>query len=209
MAAIEAILTKYDNSENNPLDEMSAISKINEIKKLLGFSVEEETPAVKFAESTLVDGTVIRFPGDEIAMLGVGSVLEVQTPDGEFVPAPDGTHETAEGYLVTTEGGVVTQIVEKGEVEPVPVEQNQGFARVEAEFEAKFNEQSALIARLTGLVENLTNAQAKTLEVIEQFSAIPAAEPAKKVNALKGEAARREERIEKFAEAIRKIKTQK
>ncbi len=47
------------------------------------------------------------------------------------------------------------------------------------------------------------------LEVIEQFSAIPAAEPAKKVNALKGEAARREERIEKFAEAIKKIKTQK
>jgi hypothetical protein len=47
------------------------------------------------------------------------------------------------------------------------------------------------------------------LEVIEQFSAIPAAEPAKKVNALKGEAARREERIEKFAEAIRKIKTNK
>jgi hypothetical protein len=58
-------------------------------------------------------------------------------------------------------------------------------------------------------VENLTNAQAKTLEVIEQFSAIPAAEPAKKVNALKGEAARRDERIEKFAEAIRKIKTNK
>jgi hypothetical protein len=209
MAAIEAILTKYDNSQINPLDEMSAINKINEIKKLLGFAVEEETPAVKFAESTLVDGTVIRFPGDEIAMLGVGSVLEVQTPDGEFAPAPDGTHETAEGYLVTTEGGVVTQIVEKAEVEPVPVEQNQDFASVKAEFEAKFNEQAAVIARLTGLVENLTNAQAKTLEVIEQFSAIPAAEPAKKVNALKGEAARRDERIMAFAESIRKIKTQK
>ena len=210
MSAIEAILTKYDNSQINPLDEMSALNKINEIKKLLGFSVDEETPAVKFAESTLVDGTVIRFPGDEIAMLGEGSVLEVQTPDGEFVPAPDGTHETAEGYLVTTEGGVVTQIVEKAEVEEVvEVETSTEMASVKAEFEAKFNEQAALIAKLSGLVENLTNAQAKTLEVIEQFSAIPAAEPVKKVNALKGEAARREERIEKFAEAIRKIKTNK
>jgi uncharacterized protein YjcR len=83
------------------------------------------------------------------------------------------------------------------------------MASVKAEFEAKFNEQSALIARLTGLVENLTNAQAKTLEVIEQFSAIPAAEPVKKVNALKGEAARRDERIMAFAESIRKIKTNK
>ncbi|NBW15243.1 MAG: hypothetical protein EBR82_45345, partial [Caulobacteraceae bacterium] len=204
MAAIEAILTKYDNSENNPLDEMSALNKINEIKKLLGFSIEEETPAVKFGESTLVDGTVIRFPGDSPE---VGAVLEVQTPDGQYAPAPDGTHETADGYLVTTEGGVITDIQEK-QME-TPTAQSEDFASVKAEFEAKFNEQSALIARLTGLVENLTNAQAKTLEVIEQFSAIPAAEPAKKVNALKGEAARREERIEKFAEAIRKIKTNK
>jgi hypothetical protein len=104
----------------------------------------------------------------------------------------------------------VTQIVEKAEVEEVvEVETSTEMASVKAEFEAKFNEQAAIIQKLTGLVENLTNAQAKTLEVIEQFSAIPAAEPAKKVNALKGEAARREERIEKFAEAIKKIKTQK
>lgn len=205
MAAITAILTKYDNSENQTLDEMSALNKINEIKKLLGFSVEEEEPAVKLGETTLVDGTVVRFPGES---LEVGAVLEVQTPDGEYAPAPDGTHETADGYLVTTEGGVVTDIQEKA-AEVAPVEQGEDFASVKAEFEAKFNEQSALIARLTGLVENLTNAQAKTLEVIEQFSAIPAAEPAKKVNALKGEAARRDERIMAFAEAIRKIKTQK
>jgi len=202
MAAITAILTKYDNLEKQTLDEMSALNKINEIKKLLGFSVEEE-PVVKLGEATLVDGTVVRFPGES---LEVGAVLEVQTPDGQYAPAPDGTHETADGYLVTTEGGVITDIQEK---QAAPVAQSEDFASVKAEFEAKFNEQSALIARLTGLVENLTNAQAKTLEVIEQFSAIPAAEPAKKVNALTGEAARRDERIMAFAESIRKIKNQK
>lgn len=209
MSAIAAILAKCDNLKFETLSEMSAINKLNEIKKLLGFSVEEE-PAVKFAESTLVDGTVIRFPGDEIAMLGVGSVLEVQTPEGDFVPAPDGTHETAEGYLVTTEGGIVTEIVEKAQ-EEAPAEEMEvdQFAAIREEYSAKFAEQQDAIAKLTAAIERLTNAQAKTVEVIEQFSAIPAAEPVKKVNGLRGEAARRDEQLEKFAAAIRNIKNAK
>jgi hypothetical protein len=209
MSAIAAILAKCDNLKFETLSEMSAISKLNEIKKLLGFSVEEE-PAVKFAESTLVDGTVIRFPGDEIAMLGVGSVLEVQTPEGDFVPAPDGTHETAEGYLVTTEGGIVTEIVEKAQ-EEAPAEEMEvdQFAAIREEYSAKFAEQQTAIEKLTAAIERLTNAQAKTVEVIEQFSAIPAAEPVKKVNGLRGEAARRDEQLEKFAAAIRNIKNAK
>ena len=209
MSAIAAILAKCDNLKFETLSEMSAINKLNEIKKLLGFSVEEE-PAVKFAESTLVDGTVIRFPGDEIAMLGVGSVLEVQTPEGDFVSAPDGTHETAEGYLVTTEGGIVTEIVEKAQ-EEAPAEEMEvdQFAAIREEYSAKFAEQQDAIAKLTAAIERLTNAQAKTVEVIEQFSAIPAAEPVKKVNGLRGEAARRDEQLEKFAAAIRNIKNAK
>jgi hypothetical protein len=209
MSAIAAILAKCDNLKFETLSEMSAINKLNEIKKLLGFSVEGE-PAVKFAESTLVDGTVIRFPGDEIAMLGVGSVLEVQTPEGDFVPAPDGTHETAEGYLVTTEAGIVTEIVEKAQ-EEAPAEEMQvdQFAAIREEYSAKFAEQQDAIEKLTAAIERLTNAQAKTVEVIEQFSAIPAAEPVKKVNGLRGEAARRDEQLEKFAAAIRNIKNAK
>jgi hypothetical protein len=212
MSAIKAILAKCDNLKIETLSEMSAISKLNEIKKLLGFSVEEDAP-VKFAESTLVDGTVIRFPGDEIAMLGVGSVLEVQTPEGDFVPAPDGTHETAEGYLVTTEGGIVTEIVEKApedspEDSPEDMKADE-FAAIREEYSAKFAEQQTAIEKLTAAIERLTSAQAKTVEVIEQFSAIPAAEPVKKVNGLRGEAARREEQIEKFAAAIRNIKANK
>jgi hypothetical protein len=206
MSAIAAILAKCDNLKFETLSEMSAINKLNEIKKLLGFSVEEETP-VKFAESTLVDGTVIRFPGDEIAMLGVGAVLEVQTPEGEFVPAPDGTHETAEGYLVTTEGGIVTEIVEKAnDEEPAEELAVDQFAAIREEYSAKFAEQQTAIEKLTAAIERLTNAQAKTVEVIEQFSVIPAADPVKKVNGLRGEAARRDEQLEKFAAAIKKIK---
>jgi hypothetical protein len=206
MSAIQAILAKCDNLKIETLSEMSAINKLNEIKKLLGFSTEE-APAVKFAESTLVDGTVIRFPGDEIAMLGVGSVLEVQTPEGDFVPAPDGTHETAEGYLVTTEGGIVTEIVEKAnDEEPAEEMEVDQFAAIREEYSAKFAEHQTVIEKLTAAIERLTNAQAKTVEVIEQFSAIPAAEPVKKVNGLRGEAARRDEQLEKFAAAIKKIK---
>lgn len=180
---------------------MDALSKIKEIKKLLGFSVqEEEVPAVAFAESTLVDGTVVRFPGES---LEIGSVLEVQTPEGEYVPAPDGTHETADGLLVTTEGGVITAIDEK-DVEEEPM--SDEFNALRNEWLSKFGDQESVIKRLVEAVERLTEAQAKTVEVIEQFSAIPAAEPIKAVKPL---ADKKEESLARFSEALKNLKNNK
>ena len=203
LAAMRAILAKCDTLELNPLSEMSALNKLAEIKKLLGFS--DEPAAVAFAEGTLADGTVIRFPGEEPV---VGDLLEVQTPEGEFVPAPDGTHETADGYLVTTVAGIVTEIMEKeAEVAPAPEAQSEDFASIKAEFESKLAAQDSAIAKLTAAIDNLTNAQAKTVEVLEQFSAIPAEEPVKKPNAFSGMAAKRDEQIMRVAENLKKLKS--
>lgn len=203
--AMRAILAKCDTLEVNPLSEMSAINKLAEIKKLLGFS-EEPAPApeVKFAEGTLADGTVIRFPGDSPV---VGDLLEVQTPEGEFVPAPDGTHETADGYLVTTVDGIITEIMEKEAEAPAATsEQNAELEAMKAEYDVKFSEQKTAIEKLTAAIENLTNAQAKTVEVLEQFSAIPAAEPQKKPAAFAGTAQKRDEQLMRVSQALKNLK---
>lgn len=59
------------------------------------------------ASATLTDGTVIKWEGE----LAVGTAILVETAEGD-IPAPDGTHEVEGGTLVTTVGGVVTEIVE-------------------------------------------------------------------------------------------------
>ena len=140
----------------------------------------------------------------------MGDLLEVQTPEGEFVPAPDGTHETADGYLVTTAAGIITEIMEKEDEVPVaPEAQSEDFASIKAEFESKLAAQDSAIAKLTAAIENLTNAQAKTVEVLEQFSAIPAEEPVKKPNSFSGTAAKRDEQIMRVAENLKKLKNNK
>lgn len=202
LAAMRSILSKCDTLNINTLSEMNALNKIQEIKKLLGFSDEPAAPELKFSEDTLVDGTVIRYPGDSPV---VGDLLEVQAPDGTFVPAPDGTHETSEGYMITTANGLITEIVEKQETPAAPVAQSEDFASIKAEFESKLAAQDSAIAKLTAAIENLTNAQAKTVEVLEQFSAIPAEEPAKpvaKVNA-------KEAALARFSENLKNLKANK
>jgi hypothetical protein len=63
------------------------------------------------ATATLVDGTIVEWEGE----LAVGTAIFVQTGEG-LIPAPDAVHEVEGGLLVTTEGGVITEIVEPTEV---------------------------------------------------------------------------------------------
>ena len=67
---------------------------------------ESAEPAMKFAELTLVDGTILSFEGEEAV---IGAALNVVGLEG-IVPAPDGTHETTEGLLITTVDGMITNI---------------------------------------------------------------------------------------------------
>ena len=83
---------------------MNSKEVIQEIRHLL---FGEEEKSVEMATATLVDGTIIEWEGE----LAVGTAVFVQTGEG-LIPAPDATHEVEGGMLVTTEGGVVTEIVE-------------------------------------------------------------------------------------------------
>jgi len=120
---------------------MNSKEVIQEIRSLLGFSEETE---VAMASAMLVDGTEIQWEGE----LAVGVAVFVVTNEG-LIPAPDATHEVEGGMLVTTEGGLVTEIVEP-EVE-VEVEAAE-FATMEA-FETAIAELKSAIADLNSKME--------------------------------------------------------
>lgn len=80
------------------------------------------TEPVKLGETTLQDGTVVKYTGDK---LDVGSELILVTPEGE-VPAP-------EGDLVLADGSTVTVAIQDGK----SVVATFTPAEAEAEMEAK------------------------------------------------------------------------
>jgi hypothetical protein len=88
-----------------------------------------ETEEVQFAEAQLVDGTVVMTEGE----LAVGAVLYVVTEEGNVL-APEGMHETTDGYIVTVDAdGVILSIEEKA-AEEAPVVEEAPVEAAEANF---------------------------------------------------------------------------
>ena len=79
---------------------------------------KEEKEETEMAEATLIDGTIVEVDGE----LVVGAKIYVKTEEGRQ-PAPDADHETADGLVVSTEDGVITEIKEKEVEEEVKVEE--------------------------------------------------------------------------------------
>ena len=159
---------------------MNSKEVIHEIRTLLGFS-EEPKAEIEMASAMLVDGTEIQWEGE----LAVGTAIFVVTNEG-LIPAPDATHEVEGGMLVTTEGGLVTEIVE---VEAPEVEVNieaEQFATLEA-FEVAIAELKSAIADLNSKVEKYGEkfaaqgeAVLKAVDLVEAIAELPSAEPVKK-----------------------------
>ncbi len=88
---------------------------VNDMVKKLRVMLAADKAVVtetKFAESELVDGTVVYTDGE----LEVGAILLIKTEEGEESPfAPEGIHETTEGLLVGV--GPNGEIMEISEVE--------------------------------------------------------------------------------------------
>jgi alpha-D-ribose 1-methylphosphonate 5-triphosphate synthase subunit PhnL len=114
----------------------------------------------------------------------VGTAILVETAEGD-IPAPDGTHEVEGGTLVTTVGGVVSEIVEPSPEVEVEIEASQEFATIE-----KFNEVvsnlenriAALTAKFGSVVatrEKKSEAFSKTVDLVEKVANLPSAEPTK------------------------------
>jgi hypothetical protein len=177
---------------------MNAKETLKEIRTMLGFS--NEPIAVELATATLTDGTVITYEGE----LAIGTAIFVQTAEGD-IPAPDATHEVEGGLLVTTVGGLVTEIVEP-EVE-IEVEAEE-FATITA-FNEVVSKMESAIAELTAKVEALTasnnthkEAMSKAIDLIEKVADLPSDEPTKvPVSSKKND---QFEALKKFKNAINK-----
>ena len=84
------------------------------VKKLRVMLAADKTVVTeaKFADATLVDGTVVYTDGE----LAVGAILLIRTEEGEESPfAPEGIHETVDGQLIGV--GPNGEIMEISEVE--------------------------------------------------------------------------------------------
>ena len=192
----------------NIYNKMNSKEVLSEIRHLL-FG-DEEKKEVAMATAELTDGTIIEWEGE----LAVGTSIFVQTGEG-LIPAPDATHEVTGGMLVTTEEGVVTEIVEP-EVEAkeeeemsedVPAE----FASLEA-FNSLVSRFEEAVEKLNSLEEKLTNneeafssmreAFGKTVDLVEKVADLPSEEPTKEPAKL----SKKEERFANIANIAKQLK---
>jgi hypothetical protein len=156
---------------------MNAKETLKEIRTMLGFS--DEPVAVELATATLTDGTVITYEGE----LMVGTAIFVQTAEGD-IPAPDATHEVEGGLLVTTVGGLVTEIVEPEVEIEVEVASEEfatmtAFNEVVAKMETAIAELTAKVATLTASNNTHKEAMSKAIDLIEKVADLPSDEPTK------------------------------
>lgn len=176
---------------------MNSKEVLKEIRTILGFS--EEKKEVEMATATLVDGTIVEYDGE----LAVGTEIFVQTGEG-LIPAPDAVHEVEGGLLVTTEGGIVTEIVEpvaEVALEEVIVEvPEEGSAMITVEvLEAIAEAISPVLEEIAMLKEEMKRMKkgfSKTVDLVEKVANLPSEDPIKAP-------ARLSKRDEQFANIVK------
>lgn len=166
----------------------------------------EEVKAAEFAEYSLADGTKVM-----ISSLEVGG--EVKLEDGSN--APDGEHQLADGTQISTLEGKIVEI-EKAEVpaqENVDVEveskkMEKKMEEMAAEFQSKISDMeimnAALMAKLEALENKSKTGFSQVVELIEEMSKVPQADPIEMPQSFKFEATKdiKFERLNKYRNAI-------
>jgi len=163
---------------------MNANEAINKIKLMLGLN-EETTPVipeptienVELAEATLVDGTIVKVDGE----FEPGKSIFVVTEEGD-VPAPDGAHETTDGLIVTTEGGVIVSIEEKA-AEEAPAEEAPAEEVVVEEASAEFSDEfvSSIVDTLKPALEQIDALRNEIASLKSEFNSFSEAPATKKI----------------------------
>lgn len=160
---------------------MNSKEVLKEIRSILGF--DQHTKDMEMATATLVDGTIVEYDGE----LAVGTEIFVQTGEG-LISAPDAVHEVEGGLLVTTVGGIVTEIVEpiveEVALEEVAVEVPEGANEVVtvqvleaiAEALAPVLEEVALLKEE---MKKMKKGFSMSVDLIEKVANLPSENPTK------------------------------
>lgn len=188
----------------NPKEAILKIRALFEYMPEVESEVEEQLP-VEMAEYSLVDGTKVM-----INSLEVGG--EVKLEDGS--PAPDAEHELADGTKIVTEGGLIKEVKPKEEEPSVEVEIEAGkkmdekMEEVVAEFQSKIyalaSEKAALETKLAEIEKKQKEGFSAVLNLIEEVTKLPQADPTEKTQSFKFEASKdiKFDRLNKYRNAI-------
>lgn len=177
------------------------IQEVRELMSKFNFNNEE----VKMESATLTDGTVIKWEGS----LAVGTAIMVETAEGD-IPAPDATHEVEGGTLVTTVGGVVTEIVEPSEGMQPQEEMAKEFATIEkfdevvASLEGKISTLTEALNKVVSQLENQSEAFSKTVDLVEKVANLPSEAPMNVDQTKLSKKDQQFENIKKFAQQLKK-----
>tara|TARA_R110002073_G_scaffold131248_3_gene277963 strand:+ start:2620 stop:3759 length:1140 start_codon:yes stop_codon:yes gene_type:complete len=156
------------------MNKINLESVISTLKSVFSESETEvvETEETNFAESTLVDGTIVKWEGELIE----GTAIIVVLPEGE-VAAPDGTHELADGTILETAGGLVVSVTEgAGEVatednEFTAEQLSEMLEKAMSNYAKEFNEQlEAVVTENKNLSTELSEMKANKEDLKSEFS---------------------------------------
>jgi ATP-dependent protease ClpP protease subunit len=145
----------FDKMNRNELDTL-AESLMNKIAAFF-----KSAPKNLVTES-LADGTLVEIEA-EVGEDFVGKAVFVKTPDGVRTPAPDGTHTLADGTVIVTVGGFITEVT-KAESEL------DGMKKKLAEAESKYTELKAQFDSLTNQANESTKLLVEAKTTIENYS---------------------------------------
>ena len=156
------------------MNKINLESVISTLKSVFSESETEvvETEETNFAESTLVDGTIVKWEGELIE----GTAIIVVLPEGE-VAAPDGTHELADGTVLETAGGLVVSVTEgAGEIatednEFTAEQLSEMLEKAMSNYAKEFNEQlEAVVTENKNLSTELSEMKANKEDLKSEFS---------------------------------------
>ena len=197
---------------------MTAQDAIKRIKIALGMEKFE-------AIAELLDGTKVHVDED----FTVGAQLHIVNEDGSYTAAPEGTHETAEGKLITVDAaGVITaiedKIVEEVAAEETKIEEEVKVEETEMGKKEKMMEEETVevaIEVAPEMVQAVIDAVAPLMEQVKEletelkslkasfskFSNEPAAKPVR--NNFKAEQADKKSAIDARLEVLAQIRKKK
>jgi preprotein translocase subunit YajC len=183
---------------------MNTKDLIQEVRDLMSkFKFNNED--VKMGSAVLTDGTVIKWDGS----LAVGTAILVETAEGN-IAAPDATHEVEGGMLVTTVGGVVTEIIEPAESEVEIEIEAKEFATVEkfdevvASLEGKISTLTEALNKVVSRLEHQSEAFSKTVDLVERIANLPSEAPMNVDQTKLSKKDQQFENIKKFAQQLKK-----
>ena len=160
---------------------MTVQQAITKLKVMLGADTDAVVK-MKFAEATLVDGTLVYTEGE----LEPGAILFVKAGEGVSEdPFPlAGIHETTTGLLVEVgENGEILSVEQKG-AELTPAEEQQTFeSEVKKDVEMSADDMLIAIAELIkGYTKEVSEVKEELSALTERFNAVADQPAAKKVS---------------------------